>query len=136
MAERIEWKDEYSVGVARFDESHKNLCAMINRMYADISQGRGIETQKSALSSLLGHITSHFADEEQLMAEYGYPDIVSHKQEHETFWDSLTLFNESCQGGPAHVTIGLLDHQVEWLERHITGADKKYQAFFNSKGVT
>lgn len=131
----IEWKDEYSVGVARFDENHKKLCAMINELHAGILQSHEKDLQKSVLKNLLEYATTHFADEEWFMKEYGYPDMASHKQEHEEFWDRLSGFVKVYQQGSIPLTADLLGCLVEWLDRHMIGTDKKYQAFFNSKGV-
>lgn len=131
----VEWKDEYSVGVAKFDEGHKKLCAIINELHAGIIQGKGMDTQKKVLKGLVDYAMNHFADEERLMKEYGYPDRPAHKQEHEEFRDRLLEFVEAHLQGSAPLTVDLLAYLVDWLERHITGTDKKYQAFFNSRGV-
>jgi hemerythrin len=132
----VEWKDEYSVGVAKFDASHKKLCAMINGLHADILQGKGRDAQKTALKGLVEYTMNHFSDEEHLMKEYGYPDRASHKQEHDEFRDRLLEFVEAYLQGSVHLTVDLLAYLVEWLERHMIGTDKKYQEFFNSRAVT
>lgn len=132
----VEWKDEYSVGIARFDESHKKLCALINELHASILQGKGRDSQENALKCLVKYTMNHFADEERLMKEYGYPERASHKHEHDAFWDRLLEFVEAHLQGSVPLTVDLLDSLVEWLQKHIIGTDKKYQPFFNSKGVT
>lgn len=132
----IEWKDEYSVGVARFDENHKKLCALINELSAGILQDHENESQKSVLKGLLEYTTNHFADEEWFMKEYDYPDLASHKQEHEEFWDRLSGFVGAFRKGATPSNTDLLDYLAGWFEKHITRTDKKYQEFFNSRGVT
>lgn len=132
----VEWKDEYTVGVAKFDDGHKKLCGLINELSAGILQGKGEEMQKNVLKGLVGYTMNHFADEERLMKEYGYPDRISHKLEHEEFRDKLLKFVEAYLRDAAPLTAELLAYLVEWLEKHMVGTDKKYQAFFNSKGVT
>jgi len=131
----VEWKDEYSVGVAKFDASHKKLCAVINELHANILQGKGRDTQKTALKGLVEYAMNHFGDEEQLMKEYGYPDRLSHKSEHDEFRDRLLEFVEAYLQGSIPLTVDLLAYLVEWLDKHMIGTDKKYQEFFNSRGV-
>lgn len=132
----VEWKDDYSVGVASFDDAHKKLCALINELHAGILQGKGRDTQKTVLKGLVEYTMGHFADEEQLMKEYGYPDRASHKLEHDEFRDRLLEFVEAYLKGSVPLTVDLLAYLVEWLEKHMIGTDKEYQAFFNSKGVS
>jgi hemerythrin len=131
----VEWREEYSVGVARFDDGHKKLCALINELNAGISQGKGGDTQKTILKGVVEYAMGHFADEERLMKEYDYPDRISHKLEHDEFRDRLLGFVEAYLKGSTPLTVDLLAYLVEWLEKHMIGTDKKYQAFFNSKGV-
>jgi hemerythrin len=132
----VEWKDEYSVGVARFDEGHKKLCAIISELHAGILQGKGGDTQKEVLKGLVEYTMVHFGDEEQLMKEYGYPDRLAHKLEHDGFRDKLLEFVDAYLQGSVPLTVDLLAYLVEWLEKHMMGTDKKYQKFFSSKAVT
>jgi hemerythrin len=88
------------------------------------------------IKGLVGYTMNHFADEESLMKEYGYPDRISHKLEHEEFRDKLLKFVEAYLQGSTPLTVELLAYLVEWLEKHMIGTDKKYQQFFNSRGVT
>jgi hemerythrin-like metal-binding protein len=132
----VDWKDEYSVGVAKFDESHKKLCGLINELHAGIVAGKGRDAQKNVIKGLVEYSMSHFGDEERLMKEYGYPDRASHKREHNEFQDKLLEFVEAYLQGSAPLSVDLLGYLVEWLERHMAVTDKKYQPFFNSKGLT
>lgn len=136
-----EWEDGYSVGVARFDENHKKLCAMINELSAGVLQGnkkdmQASNLQRSVLKALLEYTTNHFGDEEHLMKEYGYPDMAPHENEHEEFRGRLSGFVDTYMGDSALLTTDILDYLLGWLVKHINGTDKKYQAFFNSKGVS
>ena len=132
----VEWKEEYSVGVAKFDDAHKKLCGLINELHAGIIEGKGRDTQRSVLKGLVEYSMGHFSDEESLMKQYDYPERISHKLEHDEFRDKLLEFVEAYLKGATPLTVDLLGYLVEWLEKHMTLTDKKYEPFFNSKGVT
>lgn len=131
----VEWKEEYSVGVAKFDDSHKKLCGLINELHAGIMDGKGRETQRSVLKGLVEYSMNHFSDEESLMKKYNYQEYASHKIEHEEFREKLLGFVEAYLQGSVPLTVDILGYLVEWLERHMTVTDKRYQPFFTSIGV-
>lgn len=131
----VEWKEEYGVGVAKFDDAHKKLCGLVNELHAGIMEGKGRDTQRSVLKGLVEYSMSHFSGEERLMKECHYPEYASHKHEHDEFRDRLLEFVEAHLKGSVPLTMDLLGYLVEWLERHMTVTDKKYQPFFNSLGV-
>ncbi|MBF0291027.1 MAG: hemerythrin family protein [Nitrospinae bacterium] len=126
----VEWKEEYNVGVARFDESHKELYSLINELHAGVVEGRYRDTQKNVLKNLVHYSISHFADEERLMKEYNYPELASHKREHDQFRKKLEEFVDAYMEGFALLTTDLLDYMVRWLEKHVTVTDKKYEPYF------
>ena len=132
----VEWKEEFSVGVATFDVGHKKLCGLINELHAGIMAGKGRDAQKNVLKGLVEYSMNHFSDEERLMKEFGYPERDSHKHEHDEFRDKLLGFVEAYLKGSVPLTMDILGYLVEWLERHMTVTDKKYQPFFNLKGGT
>jgi hemerythrin len=131
----VEWKEKHSVGVAKFDESHKELFALISKLHTGIVEGAFKDTQKDVLKSLVHYSMSHFSDEERLMKEYDYPEMASHKREHEEFRGRLLEFVEAYMQGAALLTVDLLDHMVGWLESHVTKTDKGYQPFFNPSSM-
>lgn len=127
-----QWKEEYSVGVARFDKSHKELYSMINELHDGIVEGKFKDTPKKALKSLVNYLIKHFADEERLMKKHGYPEFASHKLEHDEFRNWLQSFFNDCAQGSASLSIDILNHIVEWLENHVTKSDKKYQPYLSA----
>lgn len=132
----IEWKDEYRVGVAELDEGHKKLCALINELRTGILEGKGPDFTRKILKGLVGYSINHFADEERLMKEHGYPERLSHKLEHDDFRDKLLVYVDGYLKSATHDNMALLDFLSGWLENHLLCVDKKYQPFFISKGLT
>ena len=47
------WKDEYSVGIKKFDEQHKNLVGFLNELYEAMNNGRGKDILGKVLSNLV-----------------------------------------------------------------------------------
>lgn len=55
--EPIQWKEEYSVGVAELDEQHEELVMLINRL---TEAGHRPERMKSALNAFDRYAKKHF----------------------------------------------------------------------------
>ncbi len=81
----IEWRDQYSVGVAVFDEDHKKLVELFNTLHEAIRTSAGPSTIKPILSELLDYTSYHFGREEKLMAEISYPGLGTQKEAHRKF---------------------------------------------------
>lgn len=83
----IEWRDEFSVGVAAVDHEHRELIALINDAHAAL--GAGDEGVSAFLGEVYAKISAHFALEERMMRERHYDQYREHKEDHERLLDEL-----------------------------------------------
>lgn len=83
----IEWRDEFSVGVAAVDHEHRELIALINDAHAAL--GVGDEGVSEFLGEIYARISAHFALEERMMRERRYDQYREHKEDHEKLLDDL-----------------------------------------------
>jgi hypothetical protein len=63
----MEWNSGLSVQVATFDEQHKKLLGMVNRLHEAMLQRTGREALAAIFSDLIAYTGTHFADEEAAM---------------------------------------------------------------------
>lgn len=61
----IEWKKEFSVGVAAVDHEHRELIELINELYRLTQTGGGYDQVVAALGEIYAQIAAHFALEEK-----------------------------------------------------------------------
>ncbi|GAM07893.1 putative protein [Geobacter sp. OR-1] len=79
---KIEWQDSWSSGNALIDKQHRVLFDMSNNLLdLSLSQADALE-MNSRLDELFTHIKGHFADEERILAQAGYPELELHAQLH------------------------------------------------------
>lgn len=133
--EFIEWGEHLSVGVAVFDNEHKQLVALVNKLNHAIIAGSAKKTMEETLQSLVNYTKIHFKHEEDYMVLYDYPDYQGHKMEHEALTSQVMDFYQRYQAGKAVFSIELMNFLKDWLIKHILGSDKKYKDFFLSKNV-
>jgi len=130
------WNDKMSVGVALLDNDHKKLVGMLNQLFDAINSGQGKESLGHILDGLVDYTKIHFANEEKLFAQTGYPEAVAHKKEHDTLTQQvLDVQKKYKAGATGTLSLEVMNFLKTWLVNHIQGNDKKYTPHLNSKGV-
>jgi hemerythrin len=131
----IEWRDDFSVGVERFDDEHKRLIGMINNLHDAMREGRGKAALAEVLKELLDYTNRHFQHEEKVMKEHFYPQLAAHQKAHEELKKRVLEYEEQFESGKRMLSVEMVEFLVDWLKKHIAGVDKEYTEFLNSKGV-
>jgi hemerythrin len=133
--EQIVWSDNYSVGVELFDEQHKRLIIMLNKMIKDPGATTSSETVSDVLTHMTSYAQEHFKSEEHLMIKHGYPHIEQHKSKHIAFKKKVTELCTATTYGIEAVPQVLLEYLQQWLTQHILNEDMEYKPFFEEKGI-
>lgn len=131
----ITWSDTLSVKVKQFDDQHKKLVDMVNQLFDAMKTGKGNQVMGDILKQLIAYTQTHFAAEERLLKQYGYPDFEAHKNEHNALVMQVLDLQKQFQEGKPVLTQNIMTFLRDWLSRHIQGDDKKYGVFLNGKGV-
>ena len=135
MMEKIVWSSELSVGVDVFDEHHKHVILMINRLIDTQEAVTNSEVVSDLLDRMTRYARDHLKAEELMMAEHGYPQLEQHKAQHMAFIKKTVSFCTATQIGVDAIPKGLLVYLRDWWVHHIQDADKAYSAFFNGIGI-
>jgi hemerythrin len=130
------WCDKLSVGVEALDADHKNMIAIINELYEGILAGRNKEIVGDIIERLVDYTRSHFAREEGLLAECGYPETAAHKKEH----DEMAVWAERVeveffQGTLAAPSLEVMNRLKDWLFDHIGNSDQRYTRYMKDAGI-
>ena len=131
----MEWSDKYSVGINSIDVQHKQLIALINKLFEALSTGKGDQALAPILNELIVYTKTHFAYEERLFTQYAYPDSSPHKADHGKLAAQVLDIQKQMEAGKVGLSVGTMTFLKEWLSNHIVGTDKKYGPFLSGKGV-
>ncbi len=126
----ITWKDEYSVGVAEFDQDHRQLLDIINALHDAFLAGASPEQQGDICDELIAHTVVHFAHEEARFE--GYPRAHLHRQMHGKLKHRVLDFRGEIGTATAAEGAQLI---TELLAHHINGEDKTFGAWLNAQGI-
>ncbi|MBF0456365.1 MAG: bacteriohemerythrin [Nitrospirae bacterium] len=133
----IQWHNSYSVGVKKYDNAHKDLIDLINKLHAGMKLGLGSQVVGDILNELVNYTVTHFKDEEHEMKRLGYPkqEFDAHIDQHQKFVKQAGEVQRKFMAGQGGLTLDIMSFLKKWLAEHIVNMDKKYMKFFNSKGL-
>ncbi len=121
----IEWKKEFSVGVAEVDHEHQELIALINELHHVIQANGGRNQVLETLGEIFAQISSHFALEEKMMRESRYPALAEHKEDHETLLDELRNIMDDVEDDGSYDELRLADDLERWFTVHFNTHDAR-----------
>ena len=131
----IEWEDSFSVGVDIFDNEHKKLIEIINRLHLALLMKETDAVMGKTLKDLIDYTITHFAHEEENMANQTYPDFFKHKKEHDELIKKVQDYKTQIESGKTTISLSIMNFLKEWLMSHILGTDMKYRNFFAGKNL-
>jgi len=129
------WSEKYSVNIASLDRQHQGLFDTINELKEALASGNGREALEGVLQRLVQYAATHFAAEEMLMEEYGFPGLATHRVEHQSFQRKVAKYVEDFRAGKTGTLVSLMMFLQGWLKEHILRTDKAYGEFLNERGV-
>lgn len=121
----IEWKDEFSVGVASVDLEHRELIDLINALHALIGDSASADDVVSMLGEIFAQISAHFALEEKYMRETRYPLLDEHKGDHEVLLDQLRDIMELVDVDGSYNEQVLSEDLERWFTEHFRTHDAR-----------
>jgi hemerythrin-like metal-binding protein len=131
--EKFYWKDEYSLGVEKVDRQHRHLFEIINKLIERSAESSDPKLVSETLTEMLNYAKEHFRDEEEMMQEYGYPEIERHKELHAYFIRTTAELSINALNNQSMVLQEIIEFLKMWLTLHILKVDMKYKDLFKAK---
>ncbi len=126
---KYELTKDLETGNAIIDGEHRELFRAVNALIDACGKGQGRSVMEPALKFLLDYVDKHFAHEEQLQAQYKYPNIASHKQFHAAYERRLReIADKIPAAGPSIADLSSLNAHIATLVTHIKMEDKRLGA--------
>ena len=122
--EHISWTSDLSVGIPVIDKQHQRIIDYINQLL-DAQQHHSREQVGEVITQTVDYTLSHFAFEESLMEEAGYPFLSAHKKVHQLFVKRVADYQQRFNMGE-DVADELLTTLRAWLINHIKNDDRDY----------
>lgn len=129
------WGPMFEVGVQQIDTQHRKLFDLANELADAVREGKGALPLGKILNELTTYTQIHFAAEEQLMSQHGYPATAEHKACHQELTKRVAEFKRALQAGDVAIVDDALQFFTAWLSKHIMEIDKAFAKALKQKGI-
>lgn len=129
----LRWDAKYLLGQAQFDDEHQRLFELINNFYDAFMLDHDRATVLGLLDRVVEHIQLHFANEEALMQESGFPGLDAHRAQHRILLEQVQEVNAKFRDrsvNPTHATVLVLRNCLGY---HIIRYDLVFGAYLKSR---
>lgn len=120
----IRWEPSNSVHVEILDEQHRKLFDIVNDLIDEIEMGS--DRLLPVIHELIDFLVIHFRQEQMVMTESGYPDILRHIQEHQRFAEKAKEFFQEYKSGDVDMEYKWITYLKAWVYDHTTNMDREY----------
>jgi hemerythrin len=131
----FEWSNDYSVDIGSVDAQHKMLFSIGNELYTAMMAGNSKAVMSRILDRLVQYTKVHFAHEERLMRQHGFPGFEKHKAQHDALTAKVVKFQSDFEQGHVNMSVQLMHFLRDWLEHHIKESDHEYSPYLKSRAV-
>ncbi len=132
---RLEWNEGLSVYIPEIDAEHRRFIQLVNDLNEAIIARMDQKVIRECMQAILDDAAAHFAHEEVLFRERGYPAAGEHTERHAQIMLALHEIMRRFEHGGT---------EYEWVEAglqvktalidHILTEDMKYRDYFLAAG--
>ena len=127
----IQWSKDIKVNVPKIDEQHKKMVDLTNQLHDLIDTNNTVQIKKN-LKMMVEDLKIHFETENKLMEETKLPNFISHKLEHERFYNKMNGLYQNIKIGKQKLTLNDLKSVKIWFFNHMDFKDRKLADHINS----
>ncbi len=136
----FEWDGSLNVGITQVDNQHERLFALVNAYFAVMRNAEAGTIIADTITELFDYATEHFALEEKMLQDHGYPQLAEHRAEHAYYLGKIASYQVMLREGIGSVegraiTVELWKFMKGWLVEHIMTRDMEYRNHFRSNGI-
>lgn len=131
----LNWRDEYSIGVAQIDSEHRQLFDVINEFHDQQQGAIAANDILKMLNRLIKYSEQHFRNEEAIMRGEGYAGMDEHQQQHDKLVGAIFDIAADVEAGKSTIDMQLHTFLKNWLLDHILLHDMNFADFLKAKAA-
>ncbi|MBU0472701.1 MAG: bacteriohemerythrin [Bacteroidetes bacterium] len=130
----VEWDETVIVNHTSMDKEHKKMVEDTNKLYSYLTSNKTAKANK-LLVKIVHDLKYHFETEDLLMQKSKIPQYISHKLEHERFYNKIRDILTKIELGKETLTIDHLKIVKLWFFNHLKFKDKPLANFLNEHNI-
>lgn len=132
----INWSEEFITGIESIDDQHRHLVDLANKFEEASRRGKGSRVMSDILNDLAGYTQEHFAHEEKIMEESGFPGLAQHMARHRRLLQKVERFQFEFGTQGKRVTTEVREFLQYWIQSHILQEDMAFAAHLKKTRVS
>ncbi|MET0028252.1 MAG: bacteriohemerythrin [Candidatus Thiodiazotropha sp.] len=130
----LEWLDDWYLGLEAIDDQHVHLAGQLNVIAAAMEESGDEVDVLGLVGQLLEETRQHFSDEESVMRDHEYPELIEHHREHIMLLAELQEFLRDVDEGVRQFDYEALVSLKHWLINHVIDSDMAFARYLNKPG--
>ena len=131
----ISWSHDLAIGHELIDADHQSIFETAQRLQKEILEDEPeYSIVGEVLVELIEHTGGHFAREEALMQEIGFPAIEAHKREHALLMQKVNDLHRQFMDGRSNLPVEVAKFIQYGLVRHIMKSDVELSQYMRKAG--
>lgn len=132
--DNINFSNDFKIGFQDIDQQHFKIVTSINKIIDYYNNDVASKNIIDICDELLSDSYQHFAFEETLLDELGYPNYIQHAQIHLAFKDITTeLILKNIDNQSEQISAEALEFMRNWWINHIQHEDMAFKDFLVEK---
>ena len=126
-----------SIPYGSVDSEHQDLVDGLNALalLLEPQQDTGANSIPSILMALRKSLAAHFLNEEQVMADLGYPELAEHKRIHALCTARFNCIFQTVGRKEIELSERLLDEMFDIIVSDVIGADSRFKSFLYAQNI-
>ncbi len=120
------------MSIREIDDQHKKLIGLVRQLHTAMRRGKGKDALDKILKDLIQYTGTHFAAEERLLKDNGYPEYKVRKAKHYSmsqkvayifrdYQDLINKIGEAADTGSSKAScFALLNAMIRYAQKHFT----------------
>ncbi len=131
--EFVTWCGLFKIGHPVIDQQHRELFRIVNEFHDQLTRGQPSRVAIDTLNGLIKFAQEHFADEEVISKEFGYPEEQQdrHRHIHEKLIYDIFDLHKEISGSESIDLKNISNFLNQWIILHILIEDNQYKAFLD-----
>ena len=132
MTTIMEWSSVLAIDHGDIDNEHQVMVELLNKLHNAL-QTRNMVQVSDLLEQFSSAAMEHFAMEEQLMQELGYPHLQRHKAQHDELAERAQDLHYDLIHNNIPFDEKITEFLRDWMLDHILGEDRELGLFLQNR---
>jgi hemerythrin len=125
----LSWSAQYAIDNDLIDTEHQELFRLVNLFHDLWLEKRDAQSIAILLNQLIVYAETHFAHEEAIMLDAGFPRLDEHQKVHESMVVSIFNLRQSFEEHNGHLEMDTVKFIKAWLIEHIVRNDYLFRDY-------